>query len=1255
MSFSVNISAVVRGEAVLDAEANRMVPRRVMRIARDATVVLDGLVITGGWAPLTEVPMYGSYKEGGGILNEGNLSMIHCMVTGNHAVESGGAIYNILGTVRLISTTIANNTASAVGAALYNAQHGWMFNASDPFYARLFSTFVIINSTISNNRVLADNHTKFTWLYGGGMRNIGTTFIYNSIIANNSGGGGGGGIHNFHGNLTAYDSVIDGNLALLGHGEGFGSGGGLLLDHGSVELFNTTICNNVATFRGGGVYVVAGVLILGNNARLVANVAGEKSSANAYSQQVLRMMYVLPPPTGFYVSPVFDCKEMVGCTDIHGSHVQCHQVCNFSRYRDQKLANLSVSIGEEGYPYACALGSFGNQHTASSSRQSQATACTVCPFNTTTVASGSTSSTACVCSAGFFHDLGTNATDNATGARLCVSCTTGFHCTSNDTRPLLGLDTTSVNVSQGYWRPTSAALMSKPCPHRKLCLGGVSSSSVQLDTRATCAQDFHGAYCTQCVNTSHYLDTWHLICHPCSNVLSILGLICGSFMGIVLVVVCIVSLVVSGPAIHAPSLIQRLCHRVLAIPSTARRIILTCANRMWNHSSFACLRATSDSIDLPVKGKLLLGFAMVVAQIGDVYRVRYPRDYESITNLLFAPLRLQLFGWIPGLHLHCFGITALEAELLLYSLAPLVLVLIGFAMSWLYHRSLVPALPFVLRLTYVFYPSVSSKGFQTLGECDCFEQIDGYNHCFLPADFAVECPGHHAPPRLLLLGGLAVGLFGVCVPLLYASLLFWCRSAIRENTEFPLAAALAFLHGSLYPWALFWPLIEALRALLLTGVFALIAPGHIFQLLCGLVASFAFTCLQIWVAPYRTVSNNFLATLINVSLFMDFVSSIGVKVNSEYGGDIQPLSLSVLLYTSAFAVFLLTLLSLLLALRQRVMPAQLRAYLLNEDGASMSPDEQPLPLVARFGEYSINASDVQQAIDAPLLTMEEVETLRSTSLRAAEAATPTSGKYAANAADLLLSEPTDAARGVASQLGVPYLELLGRMARGVRTIEDEFEAHGTEEDRRCLHYVLHEEAGAHEEMQEPGRGGKRLAYFVQHPNARVAGLEEVHVVALRVYTSQAYASLNTPLRSGDGGSKHPFAATVAFIAEGIKRLRAVHEGGHTSRRLWRGLRNIHGTSLARTGGTERAVLSCTPHLETAARFATSREAFLFLITVKSFMQGGASLEFLSCMPHEREVCYPPCTYLKPTGRLQRLELPGKLQCVVAEVTPHVGS
>ena len=81
-----------------------------------------------------------------------------------------------------------------------------------------------------------------------------------------------------------------------------------------------------------------------------------------------------------------------------------------------------------------------------------------------------------------------------------------------------------------------------------------------------------------------------------------------------------------------------------------------------------------------------------------------------------------------------------------------------------------------------------------------------------------------------------------------------------------------------------------------------------------------------------------------------------------------------------------------------------------------------------------------------------------------------------------------------------------------------------------------------------------------------------------LYTSHAFVSLNDPLRRPNGA--HPFAVTVAFIAEGIKRLRVIGCDGtpltvedqiEKQPPLWRGLCNVRG-ELARTGGTELAPL-----------------------------------------------------------------------------------
>ena len=110
------------------------------------------------------------------------------------------------------------------------------------------------------------------------------------------------------------------------------------------------------------------------------------------------------------------------------------------------------------------------------------------------------------------------------------------------------------------------------------------------------------------------------------------------------------------------------------------------------------------------------------------------------------------------------------------------------------------------------------------------------------------------------------------------------------------------------------------------------------------------------------------------------------------------------------------------------------------------------------------------------------------------------------------------------------------MSEGVAAIEREFGASGTDDERRCLSYVLHETAGSLDRLwphnghvmdvfsdasKADGRHGKPFAYFVEHPNSRAAGLLPAHVLALRLYTTAAYSGINNPLR-GKRDAPHPF-------------------------------------------------------------------------------------------------------------------------------------
>ena len=168
-----------------------------------------------------------------------------------------------------------------------------------------------------------------------------------------------------------------------------------------------------------------------------------------------------------------------------------------------------------------------------------------------------------------------------------------------------------------------------------------------------------------------------------------------------------------------------------------------------------------------------------------------------------------------------------------------------------------------------------------------------------------------------------------------------------------------------------------------------------------------------------------------------------------------------------------------------------------------------------------------------------------------------------------------------------------------------------------------------------------LADFVAAPNSREAELEEAHVLALRLYTTRAFLLINIPLRDlgrHERGEAHPLPVTVAFLAEAIRRLRAVGAKQANARSpvvLYRGLANrTVPPAFFKEGGTEYAPMSTTNDLSVAVRYSASRSSVLLRMVTKSFIERGADISYLSAFPGEAEVLFPPLTYLKPTGRTE---------------------
>jgi hypothetical protein len=160
--------------------------------------------------------------SGGGIYNEGMLTLTNSIIHGNSS-QFGGGLDNISGTVNATGVEIYENTAEndaeSAGGGIENQ-----------------ATMTLLNSTVRNN----------TAILGGGLINDGTLMVTGSNLYGNIASLRGGGVHNRF-NLTVQTSNVYSNQA------GSGGGGGISSESGAVVVERTAVYNNNASANGGGI------------------------------------------------------------------------------------------------------------------------------------------------------------------------------------------------------------------------------------------------------------------------------------------------------------------------------------------------------------------------------------------------------------------------------------------------------------------------------------------------------------------------------------------------------------------------------------------------------------------------------------------------------------------------------------------------------------------------------------------------------------------------------------------------------------------------------------------------------------------------------------------------------------------------------------------------------------------------------------------------------------------------------------------
>lgn len=212
---------------------------------------------------------------------------------------------------------------------------------------------------------------------------------------------------------------------------------------------------------------------------------------------------------------------------------------------------------------------------------------------------------------------------------------------------------------------------------------------------------------------------------------------------------------------------------------------------------------------------------------------------------------------------------------------------------------------------------------------------------------------------------------------------------------------------------------------------------------------------------------------------------------------------------------------------------------------------------------------------------------------------------------------------------------------GVDAIKKEVEVHGSESDKHTLQGLLdgtyanadNDDSTTAEELAAQRR---TIAELMQMEQVVAANLQPAHVLALRMYTTPMYTSVNNPLRTDPPTKPHPFAVTTYYISEGIKLLRSVAgglPGAHQPQDFWRGMKDLTiSDAFFASGGTEFACMSTSLSQEVAIDFALSSSPMILKLETKDFMSRGADISFLSVYPGESETLFPPLTFLRPIAR-----------------------
>jgi hypothetical protein len=205
-----------------------------LTITEGSTAGAGGGLFNQGTLTLTDCTIFGNSgaNAGGGLFNQGALTLTDCTISGNSGAIGGGGLAN-QGTATLTGCTISSNSAGDAGGGLFNL---------------IESGVTLTDCTVSGNSAGGGE---------GGLYNGGTATLTGCTVSGNSAANFGG-LYNVgvgSGTVTLTDTIVAGNTDNGGAGDITGGGAGNVT--GTYNLIGTGGSGGITNGSGGNIVLTS--------------------------------------------------------------------------------------------------------------------------------------------------------------------------------------------------------------------------------------------------------------------------------------------------------------------------------------------------------------------------------------------------------------------------------------------------------------------------------------------------------------------------------------------------------------------------------------------------------------------------------------------------------------------------------------------------------------------------------------------------------------------------------------------------------------------------------------------------------------------------------------------------------------------------------------------------------------------------------------------------------------------------------------